>query len=102
MAQLTRDDDVGMQTVGRYEVVLDRAKTSHDDFTDLPLLAAQTVEDAETRARDGRRSAGSPSRFSTGPFVENGPHGSRMRRCSHLSKQSGDSDGFRRRFTQCT
>jgi pimeloyl-ACP methyl ester carboxylesterase len=52
IAQLDRTHDAALQLPGgAYEVVLDRTKTTHMDFTDLPLLGAATSEDADTRAR---------------------------------------------------
>jgi hypothetical protein len=52
LAQLNRDQDAAMRLVGAsYKVVLDRTKTTHADFTDLPLLAAQTEADAGVRTR---------------------------------------------------
>jgi len=52
LAQLDRDHDAALQAVaGRsYEVVLQQSKTSHMDFTDLPLLGAQTPAETEARA----------------------------------------------------
>jgi predicted dienelactone hydrolase len=51
VAQLDRDQDAAMRLVGAsYKVVLDRTKTTHADFTDLPLLAAQTEDGATARA----------------------------------------------------
>jgi Platelet-activating factor acetylhydrolase, isoform II len=51
VAKLSRDHDTALQRVDAgYEVVLNFAKTSHADFTDLPLLGAGTSEDAEARA----------------------------------------------------
>jgi predicted dienelactone hydrolase len=52
VARLDRDHDAALQRAGgSYDVVLDRTKTTHMDFTDLPLLAAQTDDDAIARAR---------------------------------------------------
>ena len=52
LAQLDRDQDAAMRRVGAsYRVELDRTKTTHADFTDLPLLAAQTEDGAMARAR---------------------------------------------------
>ena len=52
VAQLDLYQDAAMRLVGAsYKVVLDRTKTTHADFTDLPLLAAQTDADASVRAR---------------------------------------------------
>jgi len=52
LAQLNRDQDAAMRRVGAsYRVVLDRTTTTHADFTDLPLLAAQTEDGAMARAR---------------------------------------------------
>jgi predicted dienelactone hydrolase len=51
IAKLRRDHDTALQRVdAAYEVVLNFAKTSHADFTDLPLLAAQTDDDAMAKA----------------------------------------------------
>ena len=51
MEKLRRDHDTPLQRVdAAYEVVLNFAKTSHADFTDLPLLGAGTNEDADARA----------------------------------------------------
>ena len=51
-AQLNREHDGALRLPGgAYEVVLDRTKTTHMDFTDLPLLGAGTSEDADARAR---------------------------------------------------
>jgi hypothetical protein len=52
LARLNNDHDAALTLPGgSYEVVLDRAKTTHMDFTDLPLLGAGTNEDAEARIR---------------------------------------------------
>lgn len=52
VAQLDREHDAALKLPGgAYEVVLDRTKMTHMDFTDLPLLGASTAEDAEARAR---------------------------------------------------
>ena len=51
LAQLDRDKDAAMRLSGTsYRVILDSAKTTHSDFTDLPMLAAQTDDDAMARA----------------------------------------------------
>jgi predicted dienelactone hydrolase len=52
IAQLDRNHDAALQAVagGSYEVVLQKSNTSHMDFTDLPLLGAQTTGEAEARA----------------------------------------------------
>jgi len=51
LAQLDGDRHAAMQRIrAGYEVVLDSAKTTHEDFTDLPLLAAQTDDDAMAKA----------------------------------------------------
>ncbi|HET9833326.1 MAG TPA: hypothetical protein VFP91_16505 [Vicinamibacterales bacterium] len=51
VSQLDRDQEAAMRLVGAgYKVVLDRTKTTHADFTDLPLLAAQTDDDAMAKA----------------------------------------------------
>jgi hypothetical protein len=52
LAQLDSEHDAALAVPGgAYEVVMDRAKMTHMDFTDLPLLGAQTSDDAEARAR---------------------------------------------------
>jgi hypothetical protein len=53
LARLDRDHDAALQAVrgGSYEVVLNNSKTTHMDFTDLPLLGAQTPADADAHAR---------------------------------------------------
>jgi predicted dienelactone hydrolase len=51
LAQLDRGKDVAMRLAGAsYRVILDSAQTTHSDFTDLPMLAAQTDDDATARA----------------------------------------------------
>ena len=50
VSQLDRDQETAMRLVGAsYRVVLDRTKTTHADFTDLPLLAARTDDEAMAR-----------------------------------------------------
>jgi predicted dienelactone hydrolase len=50
VSQLDRDQETAMRTVGAsYNVVLDPTKTTHADFTDLPMLAAQS-DDAMAKA----------------------------------------------------
>ena len=52
VARLDRDHDATLRLPGSsYEVVFDRTKTTHMDFTDLPLLGAGTSEDADARGR---------------------------------------------------
>jgi predicted dienelactone hydrolase len=53
LARLDRDHDAALQAVrgGSYEVVLNNSKTTHMDFTDLPLLGAQTPASADAYAR---------------------------------------------------
>jgi predicted dienelactone hydrolase len=52
MALMHRLHDTAMQSVaGSYEVTLRAAETSHMDFSDLPVLGAQTQADAEARAQ---------------------------------------------------
>jgi pimeloyl-ACP methyl ester carboxylesterase len=52
LGQLDREHDAALRLPGAsYEVVLDRTKTTHMDFTDLPLLGAGTTGDADARAR---------------------------------------------------
>jgi predicted dienelactone hydrolase len=53
IARLHRDHDAALQAVagGSYEMVLEKSKTTHMDFTDLPLLGAGTTADAEARER---------------------------------------------------
>jgi hypothetical protein len=52
MALMHRLHDTAMQSVaGSYEVTLRAAQTSHMDFSDLPVLGAQTQPDAEARAQ---------------------------------------------------
>jgi predicted dienelactone hydrolase len=50
---LMRDHELAMQTVsgGSYEVGLDASKTSHADFSDLPVLGAKTGDDADARVK---------------------------------------------------
>jgi hypothetical protein len=51
LAQLDRDHQGAMHRIAAgYEVVLGPANTTHDDFTDLPVLAAQTDDDAMAKA----------------------------------------------------
>src|SRR5262252_7862422 len=51
LTRLDRDHDAALRLPGgAYEVVLDRTKTTHMDFTDLPLLGAGTEEEADARA----------------------------------------------------
>jgi predicted dienelactone hydrolase len=53
LARLDRDHDAALQSVrgGSYEVVLDRLKTSHMDFTDLPVLGSQNEAEADLHDR---------------------------------------------------
>jgi hypothetical protein len=53
LARLDRDHDAALQAVpgGSYEVVLNKSKATHMDFTDLPILGAQTPADADAHAR---------------------------------------------------
>ena len=52
LAQLDLEHDAALQSVvgGSYEVVLQQSKTSHMDFSDVPLLGAQTAAETEARA----------------------------------------------------
>lgn len=50
LARLDRDHDAALRLPGgSYEVVMNRSKAAHMDFTDLPILGAKTQEDADTR-----------------------------------------------------
>jgi hypothetical protein len=52
LTQLDREHHAALGLPGgAYEVVLDLMRTTHMDFTDLPLLGAGTSEDADARAR---------------------------------------------------
>jgi hypothetical protein len=52
IALMHRLHDAAMQSIaGSYEVTLRAAGTSHMDFSDLPMLGAQTQADAEVRAQ---------------------------------------------------
>jgi pimeloyl-ACP methyl ester carboxylesterase len=53
LARLRHEHDVALRSTGRgsYRVVLDRTKTTHMDFSDLPFLGARSPSEADTRAR---------------------------------------------------
>jgi hypothetical protein len=53
LARLDRDHDAVLQAVrgGSYEVVLSKSNTTHMDFTDLPILGAETQVEADLHAR---------------------------------------------------
>jgi hypothetical protein len=52
ISRLNREHDAALTLAGAsYDVVLARTKTTHMDFTDLPLLASRTNEDADVRER---------------------------------------------------
>jgi predicted dienelactone hydrolase len=53
LKMLMRDHDVAMRVVsgGSYEVAIDSSKSSHADFSDLPVLGATSGNDADARAQ---------------------------------------------------